>query len=581
MREHEVPTHVQAEDRVLLGLTFPQIVAVTAVCALAYGAYRYFPVGPSEARMALAVLLGLMGAAMTVGKVEGRRLPLVVADLLRYRLGARRHVGPVEQLVRSEAPAPAQPAKRRTDLVQMLARRMDEALGKLHRRRRRAKNKKRRRGGERRNGRMPLRPQRWLGKRWRGEVDGNAGTGDESDTRGARRRRVRGGVLALAAVGVISAAATVAPGVLAQDRWQDEIGFEVREPVPGRRVFVEGLAVSGDRAAVTLRAATALEVRVRAYGGPDGSWLRFWSAAGLDEGERVDYSLPLHGPVPSFTVSWEDTVGQAGALTFTHEQIPYPLPAVDGDLCDLRVTSLGWVPGAVEGAIASECVPTTSESVSLQMVGGHTEVTETVLLEAGVTSIAGTVSASVGSAHAAVPLTPVGETRFRLEVPDGEAIHPVVLDVRLVASLHIPLPPVTQLTHRPQRTEHHTQTVSMWRPGTSETVSQTATVTNDDGTTTQHVISATLSIPGETVYDSVTVTVVHPERVEAETTGRAPIVRTRNETMALAAAVGADDPFAALALPAPEPIHVPAEQTPLSESERQNLLQLFESGPLL
>ena len=41
MREHEVPTHLQAEDRVLLWLTFPQIVAVMAVCGLAYGAYRY------------------------------------------------------------------------------------------------------------------------------------------------------------------------------------------------------------------------------------------------------------------------------------------------------------------------------------------------------------------------------------------------------------------------------------------------------------------------------------------------------------------------------------------------------------
>ena len=46
MREHEVPTHVQAEDKVLLGFTFPQIVAVVAVCAVAYGAYRYFPLGP-------------------------------------------------------------------------------------------------------------------------------------------------------------------------------------------------------------------------------------------------------------------------------------------------------------------------------------------------------------------------------------------------------------------------------------------------------------------------------------------------------------------------------------------------------
>ena len=46
MREHEVPTHVQAEDRVLLWFTFPQVVAIVAVCALSYGAYRYAPVGP-------------------------------------------------------------------------------------------------------------------------------------------------------------------------------------------------------------------------------------------------------------------------------------------------------------------------------------------------------------------------------------------------------------------------------------------------------------------------------------------------------------------------------------------------------
>ena len=61
MREHEVPTHVQTEDRVLLWFTFPQIVAFTAVCALSYGAYRYAPVGPSEVRMAIAVLFGLDG----------------------------------------------------------------------------------------------------------------------------------------------------------------------------------------------------------------------------------------------------------------------------------------------------------------------------------------------------------------------------------------------------------------------------------------------------------------------------------------------------------------------------------------
>ena len=111
MREHEVPTHVQAEDRVLLWFTFPQVVALTAVCALSYGAYRYAPVGPSEVRMALAVLLGLAGLAAVVGKIGGRRLPLVAADLLKYRLGARLYAGPPSELVRSEPPAPAQPVK--------------------------------------------------------------------------------------------------------------------------------------------------------------------------------------------------------------------------------------------------------------------------------------------------------------------------------------------------------------------------------------------------------------------------------------------------------------------------------------
>ena len=99
MREHEVPTHVQAEDRVLLWLTFPQIVALTAVCALAYGLYHYAPFGPAEVRIALAVLFGLGGLAVVAGRIGGRRLPLVAADLLRYALGPRRYAGAPAELV--------------------------------------------------------------------------------------------------------------------------------------------------------------------------------------------------------------------------------------------------------------------------------------------------------------------------------------------------------------------------------------------------------------------------------------------------------------------------------------------------
>ena len=49
---------------------------------------------------------------MVVGKIGGRRLPLVAADLLKYRLGARLYAGQIAQLVReAEPPAPAQPVK--------------------------------------------------------------------------------------------------------------------------------------------------------------------------------------------------------------------------------------------------------------------------------------------------------------------------------------------------------------------------------------------------------------------------------------------------------------------------------------
>ena len=362
MREHEVPTHVQAEDKVLLWFTFPQVVAMTAVCALSYGAYRYAPVGPSEVRMALAVLLGLAGLAAVVGKIGGRRLPLVAADLLKYRLGARLYAGPPSELVRSEPPAPAQPVKSGPGPLRLMARRAGKTLRPL----------RRKRGSrERTGGRMPFRPHRWFGKPKRTEADK-----DNINGKDKHKKRPKS-FLAIAAAVALAAAVAVPQAALADDHWRDEIDFEVTEPVEGRRLFVEGLTVSGDRAAVTLRAATPLDLRVRAFGGPEGGWLRFWGSASLDEGERIDYSLPLHGPRPSFTFSWEDTLGQAGAVTFEEAQLPFPLPVVEGELCDLRMTSLGWTPGAVRGVVESECVPRTLEPVELQTVAGHASVTET------------------------------------------------------------------------------------------------------------------------------------------------------------------------------------------------------------
>ena len=478
MREHEVPTHVQAEDRVLLGFTFPQVVAVMAVFALSYGAYHYAPVGPSEVRMALAVLFGLVGVAMTVGKIGGRRLPLVAADLLKYRLGARRYAGQIAQLVRSEPPAPAQPVRSGPGPLRLMVRKARRSL--------RRQRKKTRQSKERRNGRM-----RWFGKR-RGKDGGSGQRHDHrAETLEIRRRKPRMGWMAVVAVVLVAAAATVPQAALADDHWRDEIDFEVKEPVPGRRIFVEGLTVSGDRAAVTLRAATPLDIRVRAFGGQMGSSLRFWGSASLVQGERIDYSLPLHGPAPSFTVSWEDSLGQAGALTFKHEQIPYPLPAVGGELCDLRMTSLGWTPDAVSGVIESDWMA----AVELQTVAGHQNVVETALMDAQVTAVTGTVAAATGASQASVSFVPNGETSFRLPVAAGATVHNVNISASLEATLRIAMPPLTQLTHHPARVEQVTKTVHLLRPGDSDSDSDTATVTCDDGATSSATATAYAYVP--------------------------------------------------------------------------------------
>ena len=526
--------------------------AVTAVCAISYGAYRYAPVGPSEVRMAIAVVLGLVGVAMTVGKIGGRRLPLVAADLLKYRLGARRYAGPVSQLVRAEPPAPAQPVKSGPGPVSLMAKRAGRGLGRLR------KNRKTRNNKERRNGHM-----RWFGKRRGKDGENHHGQDHRSETLETRNRKPRMGWIPVVALAVLMAAVVAVPqSALADDHWRDEIDFEVEEPVPGRRIFVEALTVSGDRAAVTLRAATALDIRVRAFGGPEGTWLRFWGSATLAERERIDYSLPLHGPVPSFTVSWEDTLGQAGAVTFEEAQLPFPLPVVEGDLCDLRVTSLGWTPGAVSGVVESECVTRIEHPVELQTVAGHADVTQTALMDAEVTVIEGTVSASTGASHTSVAFVPNGETRFQLGVPAGAALHAVIVDVSLEASLSIPIPPLTQLTHHPERVEQVTKTVHLHRPGDSDSDSETATATCENGATASATATAYAYVPSATIAKEVTVDVLHREHVKAETVERSPIVRSRDETLALASAVGADDPFIILVLPEPEPEDPPAEQEP-------------------
>ena len=546
MREHEVPTHVQAEDKALLWFTFPQIVAVVATCAVAYGVYRYFPLGPSGLKLGIAILLGTVGLAAVVGKVGGRGLPLVAADLLKFKLGARRYAGCPAELAISEAPPQLEA---RPDPLRLLAKKAAGKIGKAVR-------------AARKKGRPPFRPHSWFGKGRRSrDADANR---PRAEREIVKHRKPWNRFLVVAGVGALAALALVLlPNIaLADDpedepedeteerpygdAWRlDEIYFVPPDPVPGRRVFIERLSVTANHANVTLRAAHELHLRGRAYGGRNGRTLRMGFNTPMSAGQSKSYNLSLDGPSPSFTFSWVDALGRSGAVSLKSNQIPYPLPKADGELCDLEMTSLEWTPGSITGVIASECIAETRQEVDLPVYGGHFSQSVPALLDASVTGITGTVSVSAGSNATSATFVQGGETNFTLAVPDGKAVHDLEITAALTAALNVPRPPMLQTVHHPARTDVYTRRVTC-RCGESSTVK------------------------------TVRIYVHHPEHVRAVESERSPVTPTRTESIALAPApvtgqvrplgLGADVPYAGLVVPPPTPEPPRAEQTTVGDS---------------
>ena len=405
MRDHEVPTHVQAEDRVLLGLTFPQIASLLAVAGLAYGLWRYLPIPSFEVRVGLAAVFTLLGLAAVVGRVGGRRLPLVAADLLKYRLMPRRFQGPVSELVRPEPPALPAP---QPNPVRLMAKKLNQGFRGFRQRRKQHK------------GRPPFRPHLWFCKRR------SAGTSPDNGPTPGKRRNLRTPVLGIA---VLTAALlaipplTSADGPMGGEGWGlGGVEFEIPEPVTGRRIFIEELRVTEDRAAVTLRAATGLTLQVRAFGGATGRELRFFGVTSLEAGQTDSFDLPLHGPNPSLTFAWQDSQGFAGAVSLKEDQLPHPLPEAKGRLCDLEVTSLRWTPGRIAGVLESECETDIKEVVDLQTSQGHVVQRVDAVLDAGVTRNSGTVRVKVPGtgAQTQTSLVPGGQTRFSVTAPREE-----------------------------------------------------------------------------------------------------------------------------------------------------------------
>ena len=107
----------------------------------------------------------------------------------------------------------------------------------------------------------------------------------------------------------------------------------------------------------------------------------------------------------------------------------------------------------------------------------------------------------------------------------------MTVDVSLEASLRIPMPPLTQLTHHPARVEHVTKTVHLLRPGDSDYDSETVTVSCGEGATSSATATAYAYVPSVTIAKEVTLDVLHPEHVKAEVVERSPIAKTRNESL--------------------------------------------------
>ena len=107
----------------------------------------------------------------------------------------------------------------------------------------------------------------------------------------------------------------------------------------------------------------------------------------------------------------------------------------------------------------------------------------------------------------------------------------------MTATLNVPLPPMLQTTHHPARTDVYTRRVTC-RCGESSTTR------------------------------TVRVYVYHREHVRAVEIQRAPVTRTRPETLplALGLGVGADDPYTPLHVPPPTPPPPKAEHAPVGDS---------------
>ena len=381
MQAHDVPTHLQAEDRVLLGLTFPQIVAAMAVLGLAYGVWQraaFLPEG--HWRIAAAVTFAILGLAAIVVRPGGRALPALVLDLLRFALTPKRYGGDIAGLLQPPV-VESRPKPKR--------------------------NKKRRL-------RVGL-PFRLLS--------------------------------ILLAVSVVLA--SVAPSAVV---------MTAAPPEDAQRLYIESWTVRGNRAELSVRAATSLTVQVRAQTEDGGESFRARDV--LYRGERQTYSVPLRESHRAIAISWNDALGNAGLRVLDRRSFPFPVAPLETSDCKVVLEEIGWKEGKVAGRISGACESEAEEVVEAVVLTDPDDPTKSVeqrlLLDATVEEVTGSLrlAASGPETNAARQMDFVrdGEMDFSIAVPLRSGIYDASLRADLLSTHVIPLPARVDLTHHEEGT---------------------------------------------------------------------------------------------------------------------------------
>src|SRR5438067_427401 len=83
--QHEIPTHLNVEDKLLFGLTARQFLYVLSGASAAYGIWEQLIAAPQPLRVALAALCLLVAAAVALVRPYGRPLEeWLVAGLIFF-----------------------------------------------------------------------------------------------------------------------------------------------------------------------------------------------------------------------------------------------------------------------------------------------------------------------------------------------------------------------------------------------------------------------------------------------------------------------------------------------------------------